>query len=174
MAITTADPVNRPPSVRQSVVAALLMVTAGACGPFCGNGKLNLSTAQINPTSYTCAAGANNFSYPITGTLVADNQSSKKISIKSMSDQAEVTKLSGGKWSISVGDKSGTDSIEFSPTSVNANTKTTVKFTLPWECTNPGGDTPNTYADFKIVLTLKTDSGNYSINLPNHRMNMAA
>jgi hypothetical protein len=85
-----------------------------------------------------------------------------------------VTKLSGGNWSISVGEKSGTDSIEFSPSSVNANSKATVKFTLPWLCTNPGGDKANTYADFKIVLTLKTDSGNYSIDLPNHRMNMAA
>jgi len=163
---------SRPP-VRQTIVAALLIVSAGACGPFCGNGKLNLSSAHIDPASYTCAAGASNFSYPINGTLEADNQSGKKVAIKSMADQAEVTKLSGGKWSISVGEKSGTDNIEFSPTSVNANTKTTVKFTLPWECTNPGGDTPNTYADFKIVLTLKTDSGNYSIDLPDHRMNMA-
>lgn len=161
-------------TLRQTIVVGVLVLSVGACGPFCGNGKLNLSDARINPASYTCAAGASNFSYPINGTLEADNQSGKKISIKSMSDQAEVTKLSGGNWSISVGEKSGTDSIEFSPSSVNANSKATVKFTLPWLCTNPGGDKANTYADFKIVLTLKTDSGNYSIDLPNHRMNMAA
>ena len=160
--------------VRQTIVAAVLVVTVGACGPFCGNGKLNLSNPHINPASYTCASGANNFSYSINGTLGADNQTGKKVTIKSMSDQAVVSKLSGGNWSISVGEKSGSDAIKFSPASVDANSKTTVKFTLPWECTNPGGDTPNTYADFKIVLTLKTDSGNFNIDLPNHRMSMAA
>ena len=42
------------------------------------------------------------------------------------------------------------------------------------ECTNPGGDTPDTYADFKIVLVVKTDAGNFNVDLPTHRMKMGA
>jgi hypothetical protein len=159
--------------VRQTLLAAALIAVVGSCGPFCGNGKLNLSNARIDPTSYTCPTGSSNARYEIKGAFDADNQSGKKITIKSIADQATVETLNGGNWSISVGEKSGTDTLAFSPASVGANSKTTVNFTLPWQCTNPGGMQQNSYADFKIVLTLKTDSGNFSLNLPDHHMSMA-
>lgn len=160
--------------VRQAALAALLIATIGACGPFCGNGKLNLSNAHINPTSYTCPSGSSNARYDIKGSFDADNQSGKKITFKSITDEATVAKLNGGNWSISVGEKSGTDTIQYSPGAVNANAKVTVSFTLPWQCTNPGGMQQNSYADFKLRLVLKTDSGTYNVDLPSHHMSMAA
>src|SRR5256885_4504268 len=152
---------------------ALLMIAVGACGPFCGNGKLNLSHATLSPSSFTCPAGSTDFKYDIKGTLDADNQSSKKITVKSMSTAAVVSKLAGS-WGIPVGDKSGAENINFSPKSIDSGSKATFKFTTPWHCSNNGGNTTETYADFKIQLVIVTDNGTYTADLPAHRMKMAA
>lgn len=159
--------------VRRWLAVALLAGLVGACGPFCGNGKLNLSNAKLNPTTFTCPTGAQDFGYDLKGTLDADNQTSKKITFKSMSTSAEIVKLVGSNWSAAVGDKSGADNIDFSPRSLDSGAKATLKFTTPWDCSDSGGNTTETYADFKLVLNIVTDSGTYKVNLPNHRMKMA-
>ena len=40
-------------------------------------------------------------------------------------------------------------------------------------CTDAGDNTVETYADFRVVLTMETSNGNYKVDLPNHRMKMA-
>ena len=159
--------------IRRWLAAAILVGAVGACGPLCGNGKLNLSNAHINPTSFTCPSGADNYAYDVKGTVDADNQSSKSITIKSLETDATVTKLNGS-WGISVGQKSGASDVTFSPKSVGSGSKTTINFSTPWNCTNTSGAAQsNTYADFALVLTVVTNSGTYKINLPSHRMKMA-
>ena len=154
------------------IAVALLILAVGACGPFCGNGKLNLSHAQLNPSTFTCPVNVTDYKYEIKGTLDADNQTSKKITVKSMSTEAVVAKLVG-KWGIAQGDKSGASNIDFSPKSIDSGSKTTFKFTTPWNCTNNGGNTTDTYADFKTQLIIATDAGTYKVDLPIHRMKMA-
>jgi hypothetical protein len=78
-----------------------------------------------------------------------------------------------GGTTIQVGDKSGADDIDFSPKSIGSGAKTTLKFATPWSCSNSGTNTTETYADFKIVLTMDTSGGIYKVDLPNHRMKMA-
>ena len=151
---------------------AILIGAVGACGPFCGNGKLNLSNGNLTPTSFTCPLNASDYGYSIKGTLDADNQTNKDINIKSMSTTVTVVKLAGSNWSMAVGDKSGADAIEFSPRTIKSGQKTTVDFTTPWSCTDSGNNTADTYADFKVVLTMVTSNGTYHVNLPNHRMKM--
>lgn len=158
--------------LRRWIAVAFLLGLVGACGPFCGNGKLNLSNAKMSPTSFTCPSGAQNYGYDIKGTVDADNQTSKKITIKSMSTTAEIIKLAGSNWSASVGEKSGANNIEFAPKAIDSGTKATFKFTTPWDCTNSGTNSGDTYADFKLVLVIVTDNGTYKVNLPNHRMRM--
>lgn len=156
--------------VREYLVAAILVGAVGACGPLCGNGRLNLSNPHISPTSFSCPSNANSFEYPMNITVDADNQSSSTITIKSAATDTTVTKLSGA-WDIKVGAKSGDQKLSFTPSTINAGSKATLKLKTSWSCTNttPGA---NTFADFSIVLTLTTSDGKYTINLPTHRLKM--
>ena len=157
-------------TVRKHVVAAILVGAVGACGPLCGNGKLNLSNAQISPLSFTCPTAASGLQYPMNITVDADNQSSGKITIKSAATDATVTKLNG-TWGIPVGQKSGDQNVTFTPSSIASGSKTTVKLKTIWSCTNSSAG-PNTYADFSLVLTLTTSVGMYAIKLRSHRLTM--
>jgi len=158
--------------LRRWIAVAFLIGMVGACGPFCGNGKLNLSNAKMSPTTFTCPSGAQDYGYDIKGSVDADNQTSKKITIKSMSTTAEIIKLAGDNWSAKVGDKSGADNIDFSPKSIDSGSRATFKFTTPWDCSDSGSNNGETYADFKLVLNIVTDTGTYKVTLPNHRMRM--
>ena len=151
---------------------ALLILAVGACGPFCGNGKLNLSHATLNPSSFTCPLNVTDYKYEIKGTLDADNQTGKKITVKSMATEAEVTRLAGN-WGMDVGDKSGGENIDYSPKTIDSGARTTFRFTTPWNCTDNGGNTTETYADFKVQLVIVTDNGTYKVDLPTHRMKMS-
>lgn len=158
--------------MRRWIVIALLAGAVGACGPFCGNGKLNLSNARLTPTSFTCPLNATDYGYFLNGTVDADNQTGKNITIKSAATNVTVVKLAGS-WGLKVGDKSGASNIDFTPRSIGSGQRTTIKFVTPWNCTDAGNNTVTTYADFKVVLTMVTDSGTYNVNLPNHRMVMS-
>lgn len=157
-------------TVRRYVVAAVLVGAVGACGPLCGNGKLNLSNPQISPVSFVCPEAASSYQYTMNISVEADNQSSSTITIKSAATSATATKLVG-KWDFSVGAKSGDPNVSFSPRSIGAGSKTRLNLKTGWTCTNttPGA---GAYADFSIVLTLSTSSGKYSISLPSHRLKM--
>jgi hypothetical protein len=165
-------PSKRGGEISRGFAVAVLMLAVGACGPFCGNGKLNLSHGNLNPASFTCPVGVTDYKYDIKGTLDADNETGKKITVKSMATAAEVVKLVGN-WGIAVGDKSGAEKIDFSPKTLDSGSKTTFKFTTPWNCTDDGNNTTETYADFKIQLVIVTDNGTYKVDLPTHRMKMA-
>lgn len=158
--------------MRRWIAIALLAGAVGACGPFCGNGKLNLSNARLTPTSFTCPLNATDYGYFLNGTVDADNQTGKNITIKSAATNVTVVKLAGS-WGLKVGDKSGASNIDFTPRSIGSGQRTTIKFVTPWNCTDAGNNTVTTYADFKVVLTMVTDSGTYNVNLPNHRMVMS-
>jgi hypothetical protein len=159
--------------IRRWVALAILIAAVGACGPFCGNGKLNLSNGKLNPTSFTCPSGAQDYGYDLTGSVDADNETNKTIIIKSMSTSVTVVKLVGDNWSTQVGETSGADDLDFSPRTINSASKTTFKFSTPWTCSDSGKNTVETYADFKVELVMVTSSGTYKANLPNHRMKMA-
>jgi hypothetical protein len=155
-------------------IPGLVLLLAGCTVlgiPVCGNGKLNLSHPNLSPKEFTCPTLAKDYSYDIKGTLDADNQTGKKITVKSMSTAAVVEKLAGS-WALAVGDKSGAEQIEFSPRTIGPGQKTTFKFTTPWSCSNEGDNTQDTYADFKLQLIIDTDHGKYTVDLPTHRMRM--
>ena len=158
--------------MRRRIAIAILIGAVGACGPFCGNGKLNLSNGRLSPTSFTCPLNATDYGYFLNGTVDADNQTGKNITIKSAATNVTVVKLAGS-WGLKVGDKSGASNIDFTPKSIGSGQKTTIKFVTPWNCTDAGNNTVTTYADFKVVLTMVTDAGTYDVKLPNHRMVMS-
>jgi hypothetical protein len=164
------------PNLRRWLGSPILIIVLGGCQvfgmPLCGNGKLNLSHGDLNPKEFTCPVGSTDYTYEITGTLEADNETNKKITVKSMATAAVVDKLAGN-WGIAVGDKSGAEDIAFSPKSIDSGQKTTFRFDTRWSCTDNGTNTQETYADFKIHLVIDTDHGKYIVDLPTHRMRMA-
>ena len=159
--------------IRRWIAAAILIGAVGACGPFGGNGKLNFSNAKLNPSSFTCPSGSQDYQYSINGAVDADNQTSKKITIKSVGTTATIVKLVGENWSAKVGDQSGADDLDFKPGTISPGSKVTLKFTTPWDCSDSGTNTVETYVDFKLQLVMVTSSGTYKVDLPNHRMKMA-
>ena len=151
---------------------ALLLAAFAVFGfAMVGNGKLNLSHANLSPREFICPELAKDYSYTIKGTLDADNETRNKITVRSMSTAAVVEKLAGN-WGMAVGDRSGAEEIGFSPKTIDPGQKITFNFTTPWSCTNEGTNTQETYADFKIQLTIDTDHGKYTVDLPTHRMRM--
>ena len=159
--------------IRRRIALAILIGTVVACGPFGGNGKLNFSNAKLNPTSFTCPVGSQDYQYAINGSVDADNETSKTINIKSVATAATIVKLAGEHWSANVGDTSGAQDIDFKPDKITSGSKVTLKFTTPWDCSDAGNNSVETYADFKLQLVMVTSSGTYKVDLPNHRMNMA-
>lgn len=159
--------------IRRWIASAILIGAVGACGPFCGNGKLNFSNPKLNPTSFTCPLGSQDYQYSINGAVDIDNETSKTINIKTVGTTATIVKLAGENWSAKVGDQSGADDIDFKPATIKPGSKVTLKFTTPWDCSDSGNNTVETYADFKLQLVMVTSNGTYKVDLPNHRMKMA-
>jgi hypothetical protein len=159
--------------IRRWIAVAILIGAVGACGPFCGNGKLNLSNGKLTPSAFTCPIGAQDYGYDLKGSVDADNETSKTITVKSMATTVIVVKLAGENWSTRVGESSGADDIKFSPKSITSGSRTTFKFSTPWTCSDSGNNAVETYADFKVVLVMDTSNGTYRFDLPNHRMKMA-
>lgn len=157
--------------VRAWGAVAVLLVAVGACGPFCGNGKFNLSNPHITPTTFVCPPNSNHFGYDMQGTVDADNQTGRTVTIKSMATNSVVTHVHGA-WSGAVGDKSGEPNLAFSPKSVSSGSRATLSFKTGWSCTSNPTPDPQTYADFKVVLTIVASSGTYTVTLPSHRLKM--
>jgi hypothetical protein len=126
-------------------IATLAIAAIGACGPFCGSGKVSVTNAHVDST-FNCPRSSNQFQYSVHGTIDVDNPTSKVVTIKSIS--AENTNVAGhGNWTGRLGAK-GTEPVkDFSPTSVKAGDKATIKFTIAFECTSTN-PVPGTYGDF--------------------------
>lgn len=151
---------------------ALLILAVGACGPFCGNGKLNLSNAHVT-SGYTCPVDASNKSYNVDGSVDADNQTSGTVTIKSMTLDTVVTGIKGNWGNESLGSKNTAPIDPFSPKTVSAGSTATIKFTTQWSCSDPGTGNKGLYADFAVTLILDTTAGKLSIGAGKHRLSMA-
>ncbi len=155
--------------MRRWIATAILVGAVGACGPLCGNGKLNLSNAHID-SSFTCPAGSDQYNYAVKGALDADNQTSSTVTIKSMALDSTVIAINGS-WGASVGSKGNTPIAVFSPKTVSSGSKATIQYSSPWYCTDPAGGA-GSYADFAIVLTLVTTAGTLKVSTNHHRLKM--
>ena len=120
-------------------------------------------------SSYTCPNPSNLRPYSVHATIDADNFTLNKVTIKSISE-TNVTTAIHGDWSGELGAKGGSDITDYKPTSINAGDKTTIKFTIAFECTN-SGPTNETYADFTFKFKVVTSSGTFNLDGANkHRL----
>lgn len=156
--------------IRSSLVLALLSALV-ACGPICGIGaKFSLSNAVVD-SSYSCPNPSQNAPYDVHASIQAQNSLSNSVSIKSISE-TWTNVLVHGNWSGAKGDHGTTDIKDYSPKSVTSGGNATIKFVIPFQCTNSGAGS-DTYGDFSFKFTVKTSSGSYTISSNNHRLTFA-
>ena len=154
--------------IARSALLASALLALVACGPICGIGaSLSLSHAYVD-AKYSCPYPANDLPYDVHATIDAKNSSSSAVQLKSI--QETWTNVgSSGDWSGTEG-AHGTDSItKFSPKTIGAGGVTTIKFVIPFTCTNAGGSN-DTWGDFSFKFVVKTSAGDYTINPNNHRL----
>src|ERR1700704_1976171 len=154
--------------MRGLAVAALAIAAIGACGPFCMSGKGALGNSRVAST-FKCPNPSTDHPYDIHGTIDFDNGTGNDVTIKSISE-TNVTTAIHGSWSGALNAKGGGDVANISPKSVKSGNKATIKFTLPFKCTN-SGPTASTYGEFEFKFTVVTSAGTFNLNGANkHRL----
>ena len=150
------------------VVACVAVAAVGSCGPFCLSGKVSLSNAGVD-ASYKCPNPANNLRYTVHGSLDLDNSTSKDLTIQTMSEEGVLVGVHGA-WSIgSVGQKYDAAIDDFTPKKVRSGNKSTIRFTIPFNCTN-SGPTQSTYGDFELKISLVSNAGTFTTGTIKHRL----
>jgi hypothetical protein len=151
------------------MVGSLLLVALVACGlPFGIGAKFALSNAKVD-SSYSCPNPAENLPYDVHVNIQAQNATSNSVSIKSISETWTNVAVHGN-WSGTKGDHGTTDVSDYTPKSVSAGRSATIKFAIPFECTNSGAGS-DTYGDFSFKFVVKTSTGSYTLSSDNtHRL----
>ena len=156
--------------IRSALLIALLSALV-ACGPVCGIGaKFSLGNAHVD-SGYSCPNPSENAPYDVHTTIQAQNSLSSSVSIKSISVTWTNVAVHGN-WSGTKGDHGTTEVKDYSPKNVGAGGNATIKFVIPFQCTNTGAGS-DTYGDFSFKFTVKTNSGNYTISSNTHRLTFA-
>lgn len=147
-------------------MAALLIVMA-ACVPICGIGaKFALSNAHID-SEYKCPYPSTDAPYDLHGSIDADNSTTSAVTITSMTEDDTLVGT-GGNWNgAAKGQKDSGPITNFEPKSIASGQNATIKFSIPFQCTNSGPNVP-TYGEFSFKFTLVTSAGKYAIDAGNH------
>jgi hypothetical protein len=148
----------------------VLAVAIGACAPICGIGShFTLSNAHVD-SSYTCPKQVTNHPYDVNATIDADNYTNNTLTIRSISETDTAVAIHG-QWDGEVGAKGGGKITDYSPRSMSAGSKATIRFTIPFQCTDQGTISSSTYGDFAFVFTVTTSAGTFKIEGANkHRL----
>lgn len=122
-------------------------------------------------SSYTCPTGSANSRYDVHAKVAADNSTSSKVDVKSI-DAVLVLSAVHGQWQEPVGTKYDAGDVQFSPSSVGANAKSTLNVTIPSACSDPQHQgTNDNYADYSLQLTIVTSAGTFHVTSSNkHRI----
>jgi hypothetical protein len=153
-------------------VSGVLLAALGACVPICGIGaKLSVTNARVDP-SHNCPEPASNNPYDIHGTIDADNSTSNPVTIKSLSE-TNLTTAIHGNWTGALNEKGGGPITDFSPKTIGSGSSTTIKFSMPFECSDTGHPPVSTWGEFTFHFTVVTSAGTYQLDGANkHRLNI--
>jgi hypothetical protein len=159
-------------AARAAAFAGVLLVL-GACVPICGIGaKFSLTNARVD-AEYKCPYPSTDAPYEVHGSIDADNSTTSTVTIKSMTEADELVNTVGD-WNGAKGAKGGGPITDYQPKSVGSGQTATIKFTVPFQCTN-SGPSVTTYGEFSFKFTLVTSSGTYTVDAGNrHRLAFAS
>ncbi len=149
-------------------LAGIVVAAVGACGPFCGSGKVTMTNARVDP-SFSCPDPATDFPYDVHVSIEVDNGTGQNVTITSISEE-DTNVAVHGNWTGTLGVKGGGSIADFSPATIKSGTKATLKFTVGFNCTDSGPST-DTYGDFTFKFTIVTSAGMFTLNGANqHRL----
>jgi hypothetical protein len=152
------------------VPTCLLAAAVGACAPICGIGShLTLSNARVD-SSYTCPKQVTNHPYDVNATIDVDNFTNNAVTIRSIAETDTAVAVHGD-WNGELGAKGGGSVADYSPRSISAGSKATIRFKIAFQCTDQGTISSSTYADFRFAFTVTTSAGTYKLGGANkHRL----
>jgi len=146
---------------RVAALGALLLIL-GACVPICGIGaKFSVSNAHVD-SNYNCPYPSENRPYDVHATIDASNTLSNTVTIKSIAENDELVNTVGA-WEGPKTAKGSGAIKDYSPKSVGSGSNATIKFSVPFQCTNTG-PSATTYGEFTFKFTLTTSAGTYTIS----------
>ena len=148
----------------------MLAAAVGACAPICGIGShLTLGNARVD-SSYTCPKQVTNHPYDVNATIDADNFTNNTVTIRSIAETDTAVAIHGD-WNGEVGVKGGGIVASYSPKNIGSGSKATIRFKIPFECTDQGTISSSTYGDFAFAFTVTTSSGTFKLDGANkHRL----
>ena len=169
--------IQAPPGSTASIITAVRLLTGAACCLLvaggvaaCGSGNVTLGNAAVDPT-HTCTAGSINAAYDIHATVDADNKTSQAIDIRSAQVVLIVADIHGA-WKETVGSSYNAGQAVFTPKTVSASTRTTLKLTIPSACTNGAHKVATDYyGDYSVQIAFVTSAGTFKVTSQNlHRI----
>src|SRR6266704_1415049 len=151
-------------------VTCLVAAAVGACAPICGIGShFTLSSARVDST-YTCPKQVTNHPYDVNATIDADNFTNNTVTIRSIAETDTAVAIHG-QWNGEVVAKGSGTVTTYSPRSISAGSKATIRFKIPFQCTDQGTISSSTYGDFAFAFTVTTSAGRFQLGGANkHRL----
>lgn len=152
---------------RLAVLGSVVLLAA------CGSSSFSIGSPSVD-ASYTCPAGANNAPYDLHASADADNPTSQKVEVRSVS-AAMVVAAIHGDWQQKVGSEYDAGSVQFSPNTIGASSTAKLQVIIPSSCTNgPHAAAAADYGDYTVKLTVTTSAGTFKLTSTNkHRIQAA-
>ena len=154
-------------------LTAIALFVLGACVPICGIGAhVALSNARVDSV-YSCPNPSTDRPYDVHASIDFDNSTNNTLTIKSITEAWQLV-ATAGNWDGPKSDK-GTSTVKtYSPKSIAAGGMSTVRFTIPFKCTNSNPQV-TTYGEFTFKFTVVTSNATYKVDSGNrHRLTFAS
>jgi hypothetical protein len=155
------------PVLRPAVIASIVILAA------CGAGSFSIGSPSVD-ASYTCPAGASNAPYDLHASADVDNSTAQSVDVRAVSAVMVLTTVHGD-WQQKVGSEYDAGQVQFSPTTIGANSRGKLVVTIPSACTNgPHQAAAADYGDYTVKLTVTTSAGTFKLTSANkHRIQAA-
>jgi hypothetical protein len=156
-----------------TAVRPMAWIAAAALAAGCGSSSFSIASPSVD-ASHTCPTGASNAAYYFHASADADNPTSQKVDVRSITAVMVVAAVHGN-WQQKVGSQYDAGQVEFSPKTVAAHSRTTLAVTIPSACTNgPRPAATADYGDYTVKLTVATSAGTFNLTGTNtHRIQAA-
>ena len=129
--------------------------------------------ASVDPT-YKCPGGANNAAYDLHATIDARNNTSRPVTVESITAEMTLT-ATHGSWLEKVGERYRAEGVKFAPSRVAAGSTSTLKVTIPSACTSGKyGEGVSSSGDYTVTMHIATSAGAYAISARNQHQILAA
>ena len=149
----------RTVNVRLTAMLGALWLMAACSSP---PTTFSLTGATVDP-AYWCPGGANDAPYTVHATILARNDTSKEVTIDSVTADMRLTSVSGS-WLEHVGDRYDAGPADVAPSTVAPRSSARLAITFASACSSAqyGGGSSSSGA-YEVTLHLVTSAGKFSV-----------